>query len=595
MLLKKNRIYTKIIYYFGIVVIIAIFILSIILTIYFYQREKTRVLNENDKIIFSIENNIIGNLNNNKNTINFIYKNSSYINQLNFLLNNNLMNYSKFILDNFIISDSFEPYISITDYLEERIEANKYLDSVFIFSNYNNNAFKIKSKENITKINPNILQSLTNNDIDNFSFVFPYDNSILQNLTLNDSKELYTFTYRLKDPISLEDIGYISFNYNRLEYADLLYHYKDSKKMHVQISSKNSDIIYDSLGKTTALIPKSTSIQNQELLKIDNNFYKIKFESNTSIYIATKIAKLELIKNILDDIFLIFGISIFLILSIIYFTNMIISRFSVRTNNIITAIKQVADGELKTKIPIGNNMDELDLIATNFNKMIDNVNQHIKLEYLATIKQKDAQMLALQSQINPHMLYNTLEVIRMKALSQNSTELAHMIYLLSMIFRKKADKKFIVTINEEIELCKLYLELNEMRYPNHFRYNIEVDPSLQTASIIHLTLQPIIENYFVHGIDLDKEDNFIELTASISNGIIQISICDNGRGIDKKKLDIIKDNLKHYTINQSNSLGLVSVHERFKIVYGEDYGLSIDSTQTEGTTITISYPKTKRG
>ncbi|WP_196220334.1 sensor histidine kinase [Paenibacillus larvae] len=218
---------------------------------------------------------------------------------------------------------------------------------------------------------------------------------------------------------------------------------------------------------------------------------------------------------------------------------------------------------------------------------------YIDRVYRSELKQKDTELIAFQSQINPHFLYNTLEAIRMRALSQGARDVGDMIYILATLFRNSVKKKTIVTMEDEIQHCKIYLDLFRIRYQNRLDYDIDIPDELLQYRLIKLLIQPVIENYVVHGFLPERDDNLIRISAGLYDDAIQIEVRDNGSGIEPNRLRQLRKGLleaDHSRNGEPASIGLRNVHERIQIFYGIQYGVDIDSMIGEGTSVTITIP-----
>ncbi|MNW53089.1 Sensor histidine kinase YehU [compost metagenome] len=222
--------------------------------------------------------------------------------------------------------------------------------------------------------------------------------------------------------------------------------------------------------------------------------------------------------------------------------------------------------------------------------MLDNLNLYIDKVYKAEIKQKQAELAALESRVNPHFLYNTLEVIRMRAISQGASDVGEMIYSLSMLFKGYVQQKENYSLKDELEACRLYLELFRIRYKDRLSYEITCHRELEDTPVMKMSLQPIIENYIIHGLRTERTDNAVSITvARKDTGMIQAEIVDNGRGITHDRLEEITRNLNQPD-SYSESFGLRSIHERLKLLYGDPYGVKVQSEEGRGTTVIITFP-----
>ncbi|MCG7408092.1 sensor histidine kinase [Paenibacillus sp. ACRRX] len=287
-----------------------------------------------------------------------------------------------------------------------------------------------------------------------------------------------------------------------------------------------------------------------------------------------------------NTIMFVTALIIIAVVSLTYFSVIHLSR---RTQSIVMAMKKVQDGNLETRIPV-NQEDELGLIAQSFNRMCEDLKQYINRFYKSELKQKHAELIALQAQIKPHFLYNTLEVIRMRAVSKGAHDVGDMIYNLASIFRHMVKDKTMILLYEEIENSKRYLELTRLRYRDKLQYTIRMDEHLGGYNIMKLSVQPIIENYLVHGLGLERTDNHILIEAVKADNCLVISVSDNGKGIPPERLQQIQNDLNHPELTDHGSLGLKNVHDRLKILYGEQAGLTIDSVVNSGTVVTLRVP-----
>ena len=267
-----------------------------------------------------------------------------------------------------------------------------------------------------------------------------------------------------------------------------------------------------------------------------------------------------------------------------------------RVGTILRFMNRVKTGDLTSRINYGY-QDEIGQIALGLNDMCDDLQKHIEVEYIANIerknaelKQKSAALTALQTQINPHFLYNTLEAIRMKAIANKDTDVGNMIFILSKLFRSMVKERRIVVFSTEIENDLLYLNLFKIRYKNRLEASIQVDNRLNDFGIINHTLQPIIENYILYGFNSSKADNRITIKAELDD-LIRIELRDNGKGISSERLREINDSLSSFELTQSStSIGLANIDERIKLIFGQEFGLTIDSVENEGTTVVITLP-----
>ena len=273
----------------------------------------------------------------------------------------------------------------------------------------------------------------------------------------------------------------------------------------------------------------------------------------------------------------------------ILYVHFYVHGFTRRVDSILGAMNQVTTGDFKVRLDIWKKEDELDMIADNFNGMCEKLELYIEKSYLAEIESKNAQMQALQSQINPHFLYNTLEAIRMKAIVNGDKEVGKMLYSMVVLFRSQLKEADVITLGQELDYCKQYLELFEYRYQGCFKSEVECPVELLPMPVIKFVLQPIIENYFVHGIERDRQDNLIHIWAECKGDTLYLYVEDNGRGMKEEELTQKNKELREAIRTQktNESIGIHNVNRRIKATCGEECGISLRAAGPKGLLVIL--------
>jgi two-component system, sensor histidine kinase YesM len=272
----------------------------------------------------------------------------------------------------------------------------------------------------------------------------------------------------------------------------------------------------------------------------------------------------------------------------------------------ITALRRsMKQAEVGQYLPIDKEQanDEIGSLVRSYNKMIVTIRSLIEDVYIAEIKHRKAKYVALQNQINPHMLYNTLESIRMKALVKEEEEIAEMIKILARMFRLSLGKEGRYhSVKHEVEYTTNYLKILNIRFGNKFRLDIRIPEEMMQCSIIPLVFQPIVENSVKHGYHDYSRTMSIEIEGQWTDeGEITFRITDDGTGMltDKQEeLRVLLGNADSdkYKMDETDDLadkglGLKNIAERIKLHYGDSYGLTIQSEFGTGTSVKVCIPR----
>ncbi|MDO5291692.1 MAG: sensor histidine kinase [bacterium] len=290
--------------------------------------------------------------------------------------------------------------------------------------------------------------------------------------------------------------------------------------------------------------------------------------------------------------FIIICVSLSLIL-IITFSH----KFSHRVNILKREMHKAANGDFHIETVLGQN-DEISELYEDLHKMIDSiqvlmskiVEEQVQKEKIYS-RQKDVEFKMLASQINPHFLYNTLETIRMKARVNNQSDIEELVKMLAKIMRRniQVGDRF-VSIKSEIELVEYYLKIQHYRFGDRIQYEIEVEKELENRPILPLLIQPIVENAFVHGLESKEGPGILKIAVKEENKVIKIIVEDNGIGIKDTYLEELLASMNDLDELDKSHIGLSNVNQRIKLLYGMEYGVTIETVENQGTTVVIAIP-----
>ena len=204
---------------------------------------------------------------------------------------------------------------------------------------------------------------------------------------------------------------------------------------------------------------------------------------------------------------------------------------------------------------------------------------------------RKAEFQLLQSQINPHFLYNTLDAIIWLAEGGHQKQVVQMVGSLSEFFRTSLNQgKDIITVREEMQHARSYLEIQQMRYQDILRYEIVVAEELMDCLIPKITIQPLVENALYHGIKNKRGLGTIQISGIREGNLAVLQVNDDGIGMEEERLARVREGIRNHAPTDSGIYGLYNVNERIRLNFGEAYGITIDSTYGKGTSIRICLP-----
>lgn len=330
---------------------------------------------------------------------------------------------------------------------------------------------------------------------------------------------------------------------------------------------KNSSNIYEYDKKNHYILIKRTSESHN--LKY---FYKV---------------PLSIFEDKYNDLYRLLTIALIILSVIIVCASVIISLNNYKPiDNLLTIIEDPVSANLSL-----TRTKEIKEIATNILSSINN-NRHLKDEMLDQLYQLDkTRILALQSQINPHFLYNTLDAIRWKSMSltNGENEVSTMIGILAKLLRISLEgDDNITTLKEELEHVSLFVKILNSRYEDKFNFEIELEDGLDNYQLLKLCLQPLLENACYHGIKPTRKQGTVKIIGKTDKNNLIITVEDTGAGI--KDLEALRRQINKKMNFTDSHIGLRNVHQRIKLIFGEEYGISIRSKENRGTSINLTFP-----
>ena len=372
--------------------------------------------------------------------------------------------------------------------------------------------------------------------------------------------------------------------------------------------SVSSDVFYKAIDNTRGNIPIAVSITSpfetdmfHQGEKSDREEW-LQDETAHGYQVQVAVPRDYILSGSISSSIFILALSLLFIVILYVTLKKTFSKYQTQVVDLVETIHDIAQGEQGKRIDLTKKDQELLVIAETTNDMLDRLERNIHDIYQLELSQKDANMRALQAQINPHFMYNTLEFLRMYAVMENQNELADIIYEFSSLLRNNISDERETTLKQEVEFCRKYSYLCMVRYPKSIAYGFKIDPGLEEMRIPKFTLQPLVENYFAHGVDHRRTDNVISIKALKKEGYVEILVTDNGRGMPADKLAEIQDKLAQRTFEHTvdysgkrQSIGIVNVHERFVLYFGDRYDISVESVKQEGVRYRITIQNEEKG
>lgn len=413
-------------------------------------------------------------------------------------------------------------------------------------------------------------------------------------IVLQDYKEVYVST---REKRSGEKIPAEDFKPTANSFAIPVSDPVSDKDLGVIYISLSPDVLHGAIDNTRGHIPMAVTVTSPFETEMFHIGEKVSAErenwfvgvTSHGYQVRVAVPKNFVLTGTLTSSAVIIGLSILFIIILYVTLRQTFSNYQKQVVDLVDSIEVIAQGEEGLRIDTSEKDQELLLIAETTNDMLDRLEKNIHDIYQLELSQKDANMRALQAQINPHFMYNTLEFLRMYAVMQSQDELADIIYEFSSLLRNNISDERETTLQQELEFCRKYSYLCMVRYPKSIAYGFKIASELEEMRIPKFTLQPLVENYFAHGVDHRRTDNVISIKALKGQGFVEILVEDNGRGMPAEKLASLQEKLAQRSFEheasysgERQSIGIVNVHERFVLYFGDRYQISVESAEQEG-------------
>lgn len=557
----SKQLYNKLLFIYT--AVIASVVLALMFS--FWNSTRNRYLERNQEYLHRMHEEAVEYINDCRDISTYLheelYKSNMEMNDLLHYLTDNPEKYQEYRLDTYSQYKLLD-YNGIEDFSATAFEAYPTLKRL---------AFVSYSKGDLTSFNGS--QSIYHREDGGVAL------EQIKNGNLAESGE-FSFLKEIRDPLNMQNVGAMIVTFHAKRFGNILAAYNLPELI---VYNESGTLIYDSCPDCTV-----EEIENAEELEEKLNAY-IQSTNLESYHIICYLKKAKASEIPFSIMIMIAGVALAVFFVSEFLVHYYLKHVSARLNGILDGMTQVMGGDLTVRLVAEKNGDELDVIASHFNEMCEKLDLHIQKSYLAEIEQKNAEMAALQSQITPHFLYNTLEAIRMKAICNGDSEVGKMLYSMAVTFRSQLKEADIITLAQELHYCKKYLELFEYRYPNQFKSSVDCPLEYMQVPIIKFVLQPIIENYFIHGIRMRDNDNFIRIMVEKKEDDYEIIVEDNGRGMSEEDIREKNRQLIENVMEKNKSIGISNVNRRVKAVYGNTYGVRMEQVVTGGLRVLLRF------
>ncbi|MBC8547168.1 sensor histidine kinase [Clostridiaceae bacterium NSJ-31] len=410
--------------------------------------------------------------------------------------------------------------------------------------------------------------------------------------------DVFSIAKAIRNPVGGEALGVILLDVRHDIIKNSINNITIGEKGFVFVTDSSNEVVYAPVNNVVYRInPKWLSLGEDQPVSanIRGEQYQIRYkQSDYTGWKTVGVFSVDEIMGAVTYVTYVFGLCIAVAM-------IVVIALSFRLANTITKpilklkhlMKQAERGDLTVRFDSRYN-DEVGELGLSFNHMIDQIDQLIHMVYVEQQNKREAELKSLQEQIKPHFLYNTLDTISWMARDYEADDIVRLVDALTSMFRiGLSHGKDIITLKEEITHVSNYLYIQKIRYKDKLNYTIEVSDQLYKYRVPKLIVQPLVENAIYHGIKAKRGGGIIHISAALRQDgkKLTISIHDNGAGIPPDKLEELNQRLsQRAAADENSSFGLFYIKERIKLSYGPEYGIHLESSLGEWTTVTLTLP-----
>lgn len=397
-----------------------------------------------------------------------------------------------------------------------------------------------------------------------------------------------------------EHLAVLCINYSGTAMSDLLQQVTQpddsstyiTNSEHVVLTSSDQDqigtiIIPPQIEEDPLKIQSAQTAYKGGLIIVRSKYYFEAWEITVEAPITKVLKSYHMFSHSLFSVFIVL---ILLILSTSFFLSHLLIK---PINRLLDSIHRVYNGNLSARIENISN-DEIGDVQKNFNAMMDSIESLLQENYAVKLREKEAQLKTMEAQINPHFLYNTLDIINWKVMELGGLDICQMVVRLSQILRYSiSNSQKIVSLKEELTQIENYLYIQQIRFQDRISFEMNIDPDAISLQVNKLLLQPIVENAIIHGLEDREEGGIVRISARVTDKQLLLEVYDNGKGMSKELQNSVLQVHTPLSISSEyhTRIGINNVFNRMQYYYGPNSGIQIDSVEHLYTKVILFFPR----
>ncbi|MFC7750305.1 sensor histidine kinase [Paenibacillus thermoaerophilus] len=421
-----------------------------------------------------------------------------------------------------------------------------------------------------------------------------------------DGQDYFSVARLLREPLTNERIGLIKIDLKRSVFERILANLKFENEGSLFVVNADNELFFEMTAD--AGVPDKMWLEASSDLPDGNDVRRVEIGGqrylrviDASAYSGLKVVRfipldvlLEETKNLRDFTVWIAVICLALAYVMALYFSHKLSRPLVRLKKTMLRVEQ---GHFSESVPV-ESQDEIGQLGRGFNRMMEEINRLVNEVYLLGLREKEAELAALQSRIHPHFIYNTLESINMLAIERQNHDVSDMVTALGKLLRYTVDRyDRLVRLEEELTSVQSYVKIQQLRYGDRLRVIFDVEEGLSNVWVPKLLFQPLVENAIQHGIGDRESGGTVWISGVRFEDQLILTVSDDGRGLNEQEIGNLRRSLEvpQPEGDGRGGLALRNIAQRIRLMYGEPYGLDIDGSPGRGAVFTITLPIERRG